>query len=322
MPQLNLQLYARTASKGFSEQLSVRRTVTLTPDTDRIELSLEAPARQKFVELRLDPDDKPSTFILHGLLVRSSGGEEIYRWDGSAQNRPNMVGLQVTNSDGQTILESTSQDPFLLIPLASPEASGISLELSVSLPIDADQGKVADAVRSLQSTLRHAIDDLASEQEGMLDALVVQQAQARSATQAIDEHLQTVLGRAEQTATSLRKMQNDLMTEIRDDWRSVRQLVSDNAEAALKKGRQRDAEITDHIQDEFAKLIQAVHRVAGSEDLLREVRKELGVARDDEVVGKIQQLKSDAQAARDRTRRMEQSLSWRLTGPFRLFSGD
>lgn len=343
MQQLNLQLYARTANKDFSEQFSISRTVTLTPDPEHIELRFDVPARQKVVELRLDPDDKPSAFVLHGLAVRSIAGDELYRWDGEAHSLTRLVDLRAAKLNGQVILESSSNDPFMIISLPSPQAAGILVELSIALAIQGDETELADAIRSLQSSVRLAIDDLASEQEGVHDILIVQETQARSERQAINQQLQSVLGRADQVEKSLHKLEsnvvgmdaafaqtvsettrqlrNEILAEIRDDWRSVRQQVSDSAEVVLKRGRERDGEIVVGIQEEFAKLIQAVHRIAGSEELLKQVRKQLNVARDDEILNKLQRLTTEVQLACDRVRCMERSLSWRLTRPFRILSG-
>lgn len=344
MHQLNLQLYARTAKTDFNEQLSVRRTVTLTPDPERVELSLKAPGREKFVELRLDPDDKASQFVLHELSIRSTAGEELYSWDGDAQGLTGLVSLRAVRSGDEVILESNSTDPFLLIPLSSPQGS-VSVHLCVSLAIGlgADHRELADAVRALQSSLRVAIDDLASEQEGLQDSLVLQQARARTESHEINEQLQSVLGRAEQAERSLRKLEsdvvgmdasfaetvtdktrrirNEILAEIRDDWRSVRQQVAESAELALKQGRERDSQISAGLQEEFAKLIQAVRRVAGAEDVLKMVRNELGVARDDEVIEKLRRLARESSAASQRIQSIERSLSWRLTRPFRLLAG-
>src|SRR5947209_1414807 len=78
MQQLNLQRYGLTDAGNFSEEVSTFKSVTLTPDPVIIELRLVAPDGEQFVELRLDPDDKPATFVLFDLNVRSDTGAELY----------------------------------------------------------------------------------------------------------------------------------------------------------------------------------------------------------------------------------------------------
>lgn len=342
MQQLNLQFYARTDKEGFSEQLSVCRTVVLTADPQPVHLSIDAPPDQELVELRFDPDDKPSEFVLHDLLVRSAAGDLLYRWDGEPRNLSGLAGLRATKFNGQAVFESSTDDPFMLIPLDRAAADGVSVDLSLSLAIEGNQDSVAEAVRSLQSSLRLAIDDLAAEQEGLQDALLVQQTHERMERHSINDQLQSVLGRADRTEKSLRKLaaevggidaavaksvnantlriRNEILTEIRDDWRSVRQHVSDTTEMALRRVGQLDNEIASSIEQEFGKLIEVVRRVAASEDLLGQVRTELSASRDDEIIHKVQRLKEEARRDRDRAETMERSLSWRLTRPFRLFA--
>ena len=67
MKQINIQLYGRAATTQFSEDLSARQSVQLSPDPSTVELSLEARKGQSFVEIRIDPADKPCSFILHDL---------------------------------------------------------------------------------------------------------------------------------------------------------------------------------------------------------------------------------------------------------------
>jgi hypothetical protein len=358
MHQLNIQLYGRTSKKNFSEQLSVFRSVTLTPEPTKIELPLKAPGRERFVELRLDPDDKPSAFVLHGLHVRTSAGLEIYKWGGSPNDLSNLVDLRARKANDDVLIESESNDPFLLIPFSEPQGGTVVLELSVSqnlvAPDVADAGdaavsalsthqqELADAVRSLQGTLRKALDDLAAEQEGLQDALVVHHAYARVEDGAVRQQLSQVLTRTEtleavlQKATSdlgamesafaaalsetARETRNTILSEVRDDWRSLGRQIKDRAEAASKDAGEREAALSASRDAEFARLMTALDRLSNSQHVMEKVRAELGIARDEDAPAKLRQLKAEAQSARAQVEALESSLYWRLTRPFSSLS--
>lgn len=335
MQQLNLQLYARTAKTRFNEKLSVRRSVALTPDPVMIELEIEPPAGEKFIELRLDPDDKPSTFVLRSLAVRAADGAELYEWDGNPDSLTGLANLRASMTRSEVLLQSSSDDPFLLVPLTDAREGAVFLELMLAEPLlteGEDQlGNMAEAVRGLQTSLRLAIDDLASEHEGLQETLILSLADARRESQAINERLSEAVTRAgslDSRATDLetslkestRQIRNEILGEIRDDWRSVRQQISDVADAVARRGRESDAAITANVEAEFAKLVQVVNRFAASDDLLKQVRNELGVARDDEAIERLRKLKDEARNAREEVNALKASLSWRLTRPFRAFS--
>ena len=347
MRQLNLQLYGRTKKSGFSEELSIQEPVTLTPERARIDLRLEAPTGQKFIELRLDPDDKTSIFALHDLIVKASDETELYRWDGTREGLPNLVGMQAWVTQHEILLESDINDPFLLISLPKPEAA-VTLQLCLSQSLFArpvehapeavsalsvHQQELADAVRSLQSTLRVAIDDLAAEQEGLQDALIAHHAHARneSATVAsklflIEEHAKSVdhalqdvaadVGKAaalDRTLTTLithletaeveltskvRNLRNTILAEIRDDWRSLGRQIEAQGQATAKSIRERDAAYAASRDAEFAPLKAMIRSLAGSQDSMKQIRVELGASHDEEALNKLRQLKADAQQVR------------------------
>jgi hypothetical protein len=330
MQQLNIQLYGRTADADFSEQLSSFRSVMLSPDPLTVELVLETTGKQTFVELRLDPDDKPSTFVLHGLAVRSRSGAEIHRWDGSPQRLGEISGMRVSGEHGEALVESLGNDPFLLIPLAEPLGDGVLVEVTVSQPLlagDRDDS-LADAVRSLRTSLRSALDDLAAEQEGLQDALTVHHAHARSETRGINERIAQLVERTERLeelegrfsaslTETARQIRDLTVAEVRDDWRSVRRQIAEVAESASRHGQERHAELTASIQAEFAAMTEALHRLRVKDELLAQVRQALEVASDEESLGALRQLRIEADRARSRLQAMESTASWRITRPLR-----
>ena len=347
MQQLNLQLYGRTARGRFNEELSSRRSLSLTPDPATVELSLIAPEGEKFVELRLDPDNKPSAFVLLGLKIQSTSGEELYTWDGKADGLAARADIEISSENAEVVIESRSDDPFLLLPLAHPHPDVVAEVRVASRLTGIDQQSLAEAIRSLQSVFRFALDDLAAEQEGLQDALLLQQAHARDKDRAAQKQLSDVLGRtasledavaktAEQTrnvilaevlrrtsslddsvANAAKQTQDVLLGEIRDDWRSLRQQIADAAEAAAQQRHETEASMSANIRAELGKLIQAVSSLAASQNAMNQVRHELHVLSDEDAIAKIRQLKADAAAARARVEAMEGSLAWRLTHPFR-----
>lgn len=354
MQQLSLQLYGKTSERSFSEQLSTSKSVSVGPGSTAIELELAAPKGEKFSELRLDPDDKPSRFALVELIIRGGDGAEIYRWDGNPKSFGTMVDLQPSSSGGRLVLESTSNDPFIIIPLAQPQPRVVlSLALSSDL-FGSDTHELAEAVLSLQGTLRSGLDDLAAEQEALEQAVTLNQAHARAEVEAVNRNvggidasvrqLKTKLGALErqfearlgEIAGSVEQLQNDVgdangsvqerlvssadetreavLVEVRDLWRSLRQQIEDGVDTALRERREREAASSASVQAEFDKLMQAVNRLAGSQIVLEQLRHELGVARDVDAVARVQQLKAELQAARERH---ESSFAARVRRPLR-----
>ena len=313
MHQLNLQLYARTEHQEFTEEVSARRSVTIVAEPTKVELRLDAPGRNKFSELRLDPDNKPSSFTLHALAVRDAEGAELFTWDGNPNSFTKLVGLEAAWSEGQVIVESTIDDPFLLIPLPKPQAS-IVLELTVGSVIVSDHPKeLASAVRSLQSSLRAAIDELSNEQEALQESVLLNQAKSRSEVEAINRQFAVLTPAVRE---EVEKFRDEILAGVRDDWRSVRQQIADVADAAQRSGDQREAAIAENLEAEFAKLRMVVGRVAASKDVMNEIRHELRIRRDEDAISEVQRLKADLEAARDRIRNMENSFAWRITHPF------
>ena len=313
MQQLNIQLYARTEAGTFSEDVSVRRTVTLGAEPSRAELTIEAPPRKKFVELRLDPDNKRSTFALQAMTVRGVDGKEVWTWDRDPYSLTGLTGLQAWETEGQVVLESSIDDPFLLIALPKPQ-SEVTLELAVVSPILGDDSKaLAQAVRSLQGSLRSALDDLSNEQEALQESLLLNQAKARSEVEAINRQLEDL---RPAVRGELEKSRDEILAGVRDDWRSVRQQIADVADAAKRSGTDREAAFASNLEAEFTKLRTAVGRVAASQDVMNEIRHELGIRRDEDAIRELQRLKTDLNAARDRIRKIESSFAWRIMHPF------
>ena len=333
MRQLNLQLYARTAQKDFTEQLSDRKVVTLAAEPTKTELSLKAPGREKIVELRLDPDDKPSAFVLHDLSVRSVRGTEAYRWNREPDGLGQLIDLRARNVGGQVVLESSSNDPFLLLTLPKPLAGTIIVSITVSQDFNTRVGdnsapgrhqqELTEAVRSLQGSLRFALDELAAEQEGLQDALVVHHAHSRSENGALKEELGRILGLTETLETKLQsaeatfasrteQMKSSILAEVRDDWRSLNRQIEARAEQAAKEARDQEATLAAR-DEELAKLLSTVDRYAKSHEVMKQVRAELGALRDDGALLKLKQLKADEQAARDQVAQFEGSFLWRLS---------
>jgi hypothetical protein len=313
MQQLNIQLYARTDAGTFSEDVSVRQTVTLGAEPSRTELEIEAPAKKKFVELRLDPNNRPSTFALQALTVRGANGKEIWDWDRNPYSLKGLAGLQAWETEGQIVLESSIDDPFFLIELPKPQ-SKVTLEISVVSAILGDDSKaLAQAVRSLQGSLRSALDDLSNEQEALQESLLLNQAKARSEVEAINRQFAVLAPAVREEVETAR---NEILAGVRDDWRSVRQQIADVADAAQRNDADREAAFVSNLEAEFTKLRTVVGRVAASQDVMNEIRHELGIRRDEDAIAELQKLKAELNDARDRIRKMESSFAWRITHPF------
>ncbi len=316
MQQVNLQLYGRTASTKFSEDVSVRRSLTLTPDPRTVDLTLVAPDGDKLIELRLDPDDKPSSILLLGLIVKTDTGVKVFEWNGKPETLSGLANIELGSEGGHVLLESQSSDPFLLIPLDEPRPS-VVLELSVASTLAVkQQDDLAGAVRALQISLRFALDDLASEQEGLQEAVLLNQTNARAEKETVNNHLADIRTRATGFGASLDRARTEILGEVRDDWRSVNRQIADSFDAALRQARERDVEITSDIRTEVSNLVQAIQRQQASADLMNEIRHELQVRGEGEVVAKIRELKAELLAANERIRSIEGSLAWRLTHPF------
>ena len=468
MQQLNLQLYCKTKKTNFNELCSDRKTIMLTQIPMAVKLAVEVPKGDDILELRLDPDDKPSTFILHNLNVRAQDGTELYIWNGNPGDFNALVDVEVSKIKDEVIVQSFSTDPFLLIPLSKPQPNGVVVELSVSRPLlslggqDAapevalapHQPELTEAIRVLQTTFRLALDDLAEEQEGLQDALVIHHAHARSESQAISEQISGVLGfaislqdttqklggeiarnaaaleqqtrkleasfdrrladlqtssdrRAADLCSSLAQLVTKLdasfekrlagletssdrrsieleallgdrlailqasldnrtkkleilvnrleglkallqqltsdvgamesafadtitktarhteaviLSEVRDDWRSTRQQITEATDRTTRQLCDRESEISTSIRATFAGITQAVHQLASSQDTMRQVRSALRVSEDADAIASLQQLHSSLEFAQQQLGVVESSLSWRLTRPFRALS--
>lgn len=312
MQQLNLQLYARSKDGVFSEDLSVRRSVTLTSEPVKLELAIPAEGHGDIVELRLDPDDKPSIFVLHALAVRTTDGKALFAWNRKSEDLPNPVGLEAWEQDGQIVLEASTFDPFLLIPIAPP-SPGVVLECTIGSVILADHPKeLADAIRSLQYTLRAAIDDIASQQESLHEFVLLNQRHSTANLQAIYERIE---GIAPLLSSSVDEARRDIMIAARDDWKSTRQRICEVSDA-IRCNDAREASAADRLETDFAKLRQTVEKSASTQEVIKEVRYELGIRRDDDAIPAIQQLKSEVLALRARLKSIEHSFLWRVTHPF------
>ena len=352
MRQLHLQLYGRTDKTDFNEELSARETVTLTPERTTFRLELQPPPTEKFVELRLDPDDKPSEFILHDLRILAND-QEIYRWNGRADALPAMIDAQATESHDHVQVETTSNDSFLLMPLSEPQSGALVLELAVSQALSAPelrgdapaiealgahQQELSEAVLSLQGSLRSALDDLASEQEGLQDALVVQHAHARSDGAVLKQEISKITERTDSLEALLKSVTSDLMTvestltkqieatttevkgailtEVRDDWRSLHRQIEARAEQAARDAQRRDAALAAR-DEEMARLAGTVRRLSQSHESMKRVRAELGALHDEDALSKLQQLNQELRAARSRISELESSLCRRVARFFR-----
>jgi hypothetical protein len=311
MQQLHLQLYGKTKTKDFDEQLSTFRMVTLGPEPQAVLIPLGSPRGEKLVQVRIDPDDKPSSFVLHHLGIRSSDGTELYKWDGRAASLKPLVDLVATSTADGIVLESTSHDPFFLIPLARPESESLTVELSVSqrLPSAPGHQELAEAVRMLQSGLRFSLDELADQQEGFQDALTVHQAHSRGETAALQELMRRVSSDAECS-------REQIFSEVREDWRSIRRQVMEIADASARRQKQ-EANSAAELKGEIALISRIIYRIGGSLDVVKAVRTELGVCRDEDITGALRKLRAEAEENRRKLEGLETSLSWRLTKPFR-----
>lgn len=321
MQRINIQVYGRTATTDFNEGLSVGKSLSLSPDPSTAELWLEAPKGQSFVEVRIDPADRASSFILLDLKILSADdGAEVYQWDGGRATLGVAVGIEFREEIGQVIVDCRTDDPFILLPLPKPVRSLIVQLRAAELVSSADEEQLAGAVRALQTSLRFAVDDLATEQEGLQEALLIYQARSHSESRIMKDRLSDVLRKTAAldatvsgSATQTREV---LLQEVRDDWRSLRRQIEEVADKFVENTRAHDVSISAILEVEFAKLEQAINRSAASQDVMDQLRRELGVLRDDDAVAKVQQLKSEVEAARAQVRTMKRSFAWRLTHPF------
>lgn len=309
MHQLNLQLYGRTTKKTFSEQLSVRKSVTLTPQPSKIELPLRVPGREKFVELRLDPDDKPSTFVLHELRIRAQDGSEIYSWDGSPESLKEPIDLRAWRSNEDVLVETKSNDPFLLIPFAEPHGGTVVLELSVSqnlaaphladagsavTALSAHQQELAEAVLSLQGNLRQALDDLASEQEGLQDALAVHHAHARGENDAVRLQLSEVLGRTEVLEAALQKTTTDVSALESTFAVALSEVARETKDSILAEVRSEN----DAVRQKLSDVLGYTETLEGSlETTMTDLRNSVLAEIRDDWRSVIRQIKDRAEAA-------------------------
>lgn len=353
MRQLNIQLYGRTNQKDFNEELSTRQTVTLSAEQTTVGLDITAPGREKFVELRLDPDDKPTQFVLHDLRVFASDDTEIYCWSGDPDSLTNLIDLRASRAKEQVLLEASSNDPFLLFPLKEPQSGRLRLEMSVSMfllapivdddnsairSLGAHQQELSDAVRSLQMGLRSALDDLAAEQEGLQDALVLQGAQARNEGDALRDELSKITDRANSLEAMLRSVTSDLgeleatlagqlentstemksaiLGEVREDWRSLNRQIAARTAQASEDARRRDAALAAR-DEELVRLAETAARFSQSHHYMKQVRSELGVRRDEDAILKLKQLTEEVRDARTQISAFESSLCWRLARAWR-----
>ena len=184
----------------------------------------------------------------------------------------------------------------------------------------ANEEQLAGAVRSLQTSLRFALDDLATEQEGLQEALLLHQTHSHNEGRIVKDRLSEVLGKTASlgaavsgTASQTREV---LLREVRDDWRSLRRQIEEVADKLIEHSRAREVSLSANLQAEFARLEQAVKRSAASRDVMNHLRRELGVLRDEDAVAKVQQLKDEAEAARAQVREIQGSFAWRLTHAF------
>jgi hypothetical protein len=191
-----------------------------------------------------------------------------------------------------------------------------------------------EAVRSLQSSLRLAMDDLSAEQEALQDALVVSHAHARAEIKAVTEQLATLVQQfrsdvssmesafAAATAEMTTVTTKAILTEFRDNWRSLRHQIAESAETVLIQGLERHAEISANLQAQHDQMVRELNRLARAQDIVERIRHDLQVSRDEEIMPTVQQLKTEAQTARDQLRTQEASLSWRLTRPLRALASN
>lgn len=203
MPCLNLQLYGRAANDDFNEQLTVRETVELRTGPTTVTLSLPASKDAPILELRLDPDDKPSTLILDRLNVTSSDGKELYNWDGTLKSLNALSNIKAQSLDGRVVFECLNDDPSLLIPLKVPQTGTVSVELGVSrllvvgsaeqaaqaLAHNAERIKFAETMLFHQHRCHLILTEVAGEIEGLQDAVQVDNAGRRRDSEIVGRRL-------------------------------------------------------------------------------------------------------------------------------------
>lgn len=240
--------------------------------------------------------------------------------DGSPNSIGVVVGIEFRRENGQVIVDCRTDDPFILLPLSKPHRALTVQMRAAELVSAANEEQLAGAVRSLQTSLRFALDDLATEQEGLQEALLLHQTHSHNEGRIVKDRLSEVLGKTASlgaavsgTASQTREV---LLREVRDDWRSLRRQIEEVADKLIEHSRAREVSLSANLQAEFARLEQAVKRSAASRDVMNHLRRELGVLRDEDAVAKVQQLKDEAEAARAQVREIQGSFAWRLTHAF------
>jgi hypothetical protein len=121
---------------------------------------------------------------------------------------------------------------------------------------------------------------------------------------------------AKQIEATTTEVKGAILTEVRDDWRSLHRQIEARAERAARDAQRRDAALA--VRDEeMARLAGTVRRLSQSHESMKRVRAELGALHDEDAISKLQQLNQELRAARSRISELESSLCRRVVRFFR-----
>jgi hypothetical protein len=131
----NTQLFWRFDGGSFSEEQSVRRNWSVSPECKRYRMRLPqfqaAPA-----QLRLDLTDRPAVLVLNSIALLNERAEPVWSLDLQNTRDLTMVGMSIASvSPGKAVVTVQDVDPAILLPLASAVlqrlTSGSTLEIDM-----------------------------------------------------------------------------------------------------------------------------------------------------------------------------------------------
>jgi GT2 family glycosyltransferase/2-polyprenyl-3-methyl-5-hydroxy-6-metoxy-1,4-benzoquinol methylase len=154
-PQLRFGLQAFWAARdeAYDEKRSVAATALMGEWAQKVELRLPQLAGP-VGKLRIDVADRPGFLHLYQISVLSSGGECLWVWDGNPSSLPARHDLVHFAGPLGSAWLSTSEDPYLELPLppaALERISGGGVALELGWPASGDHTIVASALAEQES---------------------------------------------------------------------------------------------------------------------------------------------------------------------------
>lgn len=331
------ELSARTEIALNPAPSKIELSLAAPPNQELVELRLDVddkPSAFFLHDLKVWSLDAMELYRWDGKADSLGALRDIQTWEinkrvvvKSISNDPFLLlPLDVPQSKG-VVVEIWASQALLIQAAEGSEADETNLR--------AHQRELAQAVISLEHGLRFTLDGLAAEQEGIADALIIHQANATRENQSFSQHLKTLhdeaslsrktgevvdarLSELEESlkqlqldaekrelellahiANRLKRARNEILEETRDDWRSMSRQLGETADSVEREARSLASEIIENFGREFAKLTVSLNRLAEVQLVMREIRDELGVTRNEHAMTKVRQLKADLAAARD-----------------------